>query len=368
MTSPGGWVVWGSELSPYALKVMRLLRQAGLPVRMLPAEGGWLENWPCLLRVERIKRRRLPLTYPKLTEDDELPLVPYLLGPRGENLYDSSAIAEWLDDNTAPAKHCIPADPAAAFIARLVDDYADEFLLYVVHHHRWVVSRDDNDAGARLAREYRLGPLKPPFARWFSRRQTARLPYLFSTPQTQALLEDAALRLYDILEALLATRPFILGGQFTLADAAVYGMLGMNLADPSANERLRARAPRLHDWLLQLHGREPAPIANAGPLRIDEALEPLLAEISRVHIPLMRQNAAAHARLKAEGRSLFNERAFDRGEAMYDGVLDGRPFRHVAKSFQARSWRDCMARWKTLSPEAKLAVGALMPGAEASFS
>lgn len=293
--------------------------------------------------------------------------MPYLLGPKGENLYDSSAIAEWLDDNTAPARHCIPADPAAAFVARLIDDYADEFLLYVVHHHRWVVSRADNDAGARLAREYQLGPLKPLFANWFSARQIRRLPYLFSTPQTHRLLEDAATRLYDILEALLATRPFILGGRFTLADAAIYGMLGMNLADPSANGFMRQRAPRLHEWLVKLHGRDAAPIANTGGLQVDEALKPLLAEIARTHIPLMRQNAAAHARFRAEGRTVFNERAFDRGEAMYEGELDGRPFRHVAKSFQARSWRDCVARWKVLPVEARRAVGALLPDAESSF-
>ena len=34
---------------------------------------------------------------------------------------------------------------------------------------------------------------------------------------------------------MLASRPFILGGRFTLADAAIYGQLGMNLPDPSAD-------------------------------------------------------------------------------------------------------------------------------------
>src|SRR5436190_23914718 len=91
------WIIWGSELSPFTLKVIRLFRQARRPFRFLPADGGWLENWRYLIRVERLKRGRLPLTWPRMTADDEFPLVPFVLGADGSNLYDSSAIAEWLD-------------------------------------------------------------------------------------------------------------------------------------------------------------------------------------------------------------------------------------------------------------------------------
>ena len=346
------WVVWGSELSPFTLKVLRLFRHAGLPARLLPAEGRYWENWRHAIRVQRLKRGRLPLTWPRMTEDDEFPLVPFVLGEDGTNLYDSSAIAEWLDRGLPPERRVIPDEPAAAFIARLVDDYADEFLLYVVHHNRWVVSAADNTAGRRLAHEYRgaLGPFQPLFARWFSARQTRRLAYLFSTEQTRALL--------DVLEVLLGERPFILGGRFTLADAAIYGQLGMNLPDPGADRILRHR-PALHRWLTALHGRAAAPIAGDGALRIDAALRPLVDEINRVHVPLMRQNADAHARLKAAGAKRFNEAAFDRGEALYDGELAGRPFRTVAKSFQARVWRDCRARWAALPEDARARLTAL---------
>ena len=176
------WLIWGSELSPYALKLALCCRYAQLPHRFLPAQGRWAENLRIALRVERLKRGLLLLTWPQLSEDDEYPLVPYLFGPAGENLYDSSAIAEWLDRDLPTAQRLIPLEPLAAFVTRLIDDYADEFLLYVVHHQRWVVSARDNDAGARLAREFRslVGPLQPVMARHFSARQTRRLPYLFS--------------------------------------------------------------------------------------------------------------------------------------------------------------------------------------------
>lgn len=385
-----GWLIWGSELSPYALKLALCCRHARLPHRFLPEQGGWLENWRCVQRVERLKRRRLPLTWPVMSEDDELPLVPYLFGPDGENLYDSTAIAEWLDRTLPSARQLIPQQPLAAFVTRLIDDYADECLLYVVHHQRWKVSATDNDAGQRVAREYRfqLGPLRPLMARWFSARQTRRLPYLFSVapegfemaglprrrqpparsgfPPTQTLLEAAHTRVCDVLEALLATRPYVLGDRFTLADAALYGQLGMNLSDPSTARAMQTRCPRLHQWLLALHSSTP-PTVDEGALHIDTALMPLLAEIARIHLPLMQQNAVAHVRLKQRGQRRFNERAFNAGEALYDGTLDGQAYRSVAKSFQARSWRDCKARWMALPPTVQQQLATLMPDTS-SFS
>lgn len=384
------WLIWGSELSPYALKLALCCRHARLPHRLLPAQGRWAENLRTAVRVERLKRGGLTLTWPQLSEDDEYPLVPYLFGPGGENLYDSSAIAEWLDRDLPAAQKLIPVEPLAAFVTRLIDDYADEFLLYVVHHQRWVVSARDNDAGARLAQEFRslVGPLQPLMARHFSARQTRRLPYLFSVaeagfslpglrssrqpptrdgfPATHALLQAAHSRLVQRLEELLSTRAFVLGDRFTLADAALYGQLGMNLADPTTAKALQAQQPQLHAWLMALHHGVPEPVGE-GALRIDSALQPLLAEIARLHLPLMQQNAAAHGALRAQGQRRFNEAAFDANEALYDGLLDGQPFRSVAKSFQARSWRDCLARHAALPAAAKAALQALLPP-DATFS
>ncbi|MDO9451671.1 MAG: glutathione S-transferase C-terminal domain-containing protein [Stagnimonas sp.] len=388
MSRAQDWLIWGSELSPYSLKLALCCRHARLPHRLLPTQGSWAENIRINLRVERLKRGGLPLTWPQRTQDDEYPLVPYLFGPQGENLYDSSAIAEWLDQRLPDAEKLIPSEPLAGFVARLIDDYADEFLLYVVHHQRWVVSATDNDAGQRLAHEFRslVGPLRPLMARHFSARQTRRLPYLFSVapagfqiaglhpnrqpperkgfPPTHALLERAHTRLVDLLDVLLATRPYVLGDRFTLADAALYGQLGMNLADPSTAKALQARSPRLHQWLLALHSGIPRVVAD-GALRIDDALKPLLAEIARIHLPLMQQNAAAHARFQQQGQRRFNEAAFNAGQALYDSVLDGVPYCSVAKSFQARSWRDCRTRWQQLPSSTRDQVAALMPGSDA---
>ncbi|MFX8477606.1 hypothetical protein ABTL82_19110, partial [Acinetobacter baumannii] len=89
---------------------------------------------------------------------------------------DSSGIAGWLDAHPpADVEPLLPKEPVLAFVCKLIEEALDEVGLYLVHHHRWVVSRLDNDAGARLAREFRSVLLLPGsqalMARQFSRRQ-----------------------------------------------------------------------------------------------------------------------------------------------------------------------------------------------------
>jgi glutathione S-transferase len=382
------WSIWGSALSPFHLKLMAMCRHAGVPFRVLPGERSRLENLRYMWRRERLLRGHLPLTWPRMDPLDEFPLVPFLFGPAGENLYDTSSIAEWLDTRAGlslPNGPLVPRDdPAAAFVTHLIDEYADEFCLYLIHHQRWKVSAQDNRAGAIVAHEFRVGPFEGAMARWFSRRQTRRLPYLFSVapagfhidglppgrqppslpgfPPTHALLEQAFDRLLDALEQILGQRRWLLGQRFTLADASLFGELGVHsIADPTTDAAIRTRAPHVHAWLARIHAGEIHDGSAAGTWRLDDTLRPLLAEIGRIYPSLMQQNAAAWARLSAEGETCFNERGFDRGRGLYDGVLDGHPFRAVVKTFQVKSWRVLRERWRTLDTESRARVEALMP-------
>ncbi len=381
------WILWGSTLSPFALKVEALLRFARLSHRWLPAQGRSLEAWRFELRRRRLVRGRLPLTWPPLDPLDEFPLVPFLFGPQGEALYDSTAIGVWLDAQGFTAESpLLPAEDAAArFAVRLVDEALDEVGLSLVHHNRWVVSARDNDAGARLAREMwpLLGPAAHALARSFPARQVRRLPYLFSVapvdadfgdlpprlrppappgfPPTHALLEQLFAELLAALEPLLAARPFLFGERFTLADASAYGQLAMNLSDPSADAWIRRAAPAVHAWLVRLARGDFEGHRADGALRLDAALAPLLAWVARSFVPLMQQNHDAWASQVARGETRFNEAAFDRRRTLYDGVLRGHPFRAGVKTFQVRVWRDLRRAWEALPHPAPSRLLALLP-------
>jgi glutathione S-transferase len=381
------WTLWGSTLSPFALKVEVLLRFAGLPVRWLPAQGRFSEALRFEWRRRQLVQGRLPLTWPRMDPLGEFPLVPFLFGPGGENLYDSSAIGVWLDaSGFTRAAPLLPANDAALrFVVQLVDEALDEVGLYQVHHNRWVLSARDNDAGVRLAREFRplFGPLAPAIARSFPARQVRRLPYLFSVapagadfaelpvrlqppappgfPPTHALLDEAFAELLAALEILLAAQPFLFGERFTLADASVYGQLGMNRADPSANAWIRSAAPRVHAWIERLVRGDFSGHRPDGALALRDAHAPLLGWIGAMFVPLMQQNYDAWKQHVAQGETRFNERGFDAGRALYDGVLRGRPFRSVAKTFQVRVWQDLRRAWDRLAPAERLRIAALLP-------
>lgn len=370
------WTVYGSELSPFTLKLLAMARYKGLPHRFLPEEGGWLDNLRITIRKERLVRRKLPLTWPRMTEDDEFPLVPFLFGPDGENLYDSSAVGEWLDQRGGAPTRLIPEEPALRFVVKLLDEFADEWMLYLVHHYRWKVSATDNNAGARLGHELRWTLLgrDAPVANFFSARQVRRLPYLFSVappgfhipglpperqppsregfPPTHALLEDSYRRILLALEPVFSRRPYLFGDAPTLADFSLYGQIGMNLPDPSANTFIATTAPGVHEWVRRMHRGE-FNAARDPRLALHEDLAPLLAEVLRVYVPLMQQNAAAFQRFKHMGETRFNERAFNRGQSLYGGELDGATFRSVAKSFQAKTWSGICAEWATLALAAR---------------
>ena len=221
-------------------------------------------------------------------------------------------------------------------------------------------------------------------ARFFPVRQVRRLPYLFSVappaaatwydlpsrlrpptrrgfPPTHALLEQGFDALLAAVEPILATRPYLFGERFTLADASLYGELGMNLADRSAWALVGRQAPATARWVERLAADDFSAHRPGGAVTLDPPLARLLDWIARVFVPLMQQNEAAWADHRQRGETRFNEQGFDAGSAVYDGVLLGHPFRSVAKTFQVRVWQDLRHAWGKLATDERARLAALMP-------
>ena len=107
------WVLWGSELSPFALKVEALLRFAGVRFRWLPASGRASST---ALRFDRRRRRlvagRLPLTWPQMTDARRVSAGAVPLRPwRGESLrfVRHRALARRARAASERARHAVPA-------------------------------------------------------------------------------------------------------------------------------------------------------------------------------------------------------------------------------------------------------------------
>ena len=90
-------ILWGSELSPYTLKIQALLEYAKVPYRLLPANGQRIENLQIQARLELAKHKGNVTRFPDMSDLDEYPLVPYLTEDYRHFQFDSTAIAHWLD-------------------------------------------------------------------------------------------------------------------------------------------------------------------------------------------------------------------------------------------------------------------------------
>ncbi|MBK6508856.1 MAG: glutathione S-transferase C-terminal domain-containing protein [Haliea sp.] len=366
------FILWGLTASPYQLKMQSLLDYAGHSWERWPDQAGRWSALTMAVRLQSAKRRGAVRRFPAMSAQfDEYPAVPFYTQDGDVFYYDSSALAHHLDDRQQlDHPPLVPRDSRMTFVCQLLDEAFDEFGLYMVHHMRWVTSARTTPMGDMTARELRalLPPgFTPLLASRLYHRQVSRCPYLFSVapegfdvgmsplrtpparagfPPTHALLDEAWRRYVAAMESLLAQQPFLLGGRFTLADASAYGQLGMNMVDPEAAALLQELAPRTWRWLCAIRGGEHR--SAKGELALTPALQPLMAVISETFIPLMRQNEAAYEVARARGETLFNEAAFARGRALYDGQLLGYPFRAVVKTFQVRVWREVQASWRAL--------------------
>jgi glutathione S-transferase len=381
---------WGLAASPYQLKMQAIADAAELPWRRLPDQGGLLENLSFLHRLRKARAAGTIQRFPaRVAGMDEYPAVPYYTLD-GQNLYyDSSGLALHLDSLGHGAHPLLPQSGAERFLCRLIDEAFDEFGLYMVHHQRWVTSARNNVMGDMSARElarWLPAPARRNISRRLARRQSRRCPYLFSVappgfdagvdsvitppalegfPPTHELLDQAWYRHLGAMEQLLSQQPYLLGERFTLADASAYGQLGMNLVDGRAAELLQEKAPRTFQWLCMIRDGEHR--GSSGKPAVTERLAPLLQCIAETFIPLMQQNETAYENAAARGQQRFNEIAFDRGEALYDGRLMGLPFRSVVKSFQVVTWRELSEVWRALDRDARHGLTGMFPFLQGSL-
>lgn len=379
-----GIVFWGVIASPYQLKMQALADFAGVPWQRWPDEASILQALKTPLRLALLRRMQSIARFPeRMLGLDEYPAVPYYSLDGDTFYYDSTGLALHLDHLQACSQPLLPEQPTLRFICRLIDEAFDEFGLYMVHHNRWVTSAATNVMGAVTSREMRK--LLPPgsrrrFGRKLAERQVRRCCYLFSAapagfsagvdakltvearagfPATHELLDEAWRRYLAAMEQILCEQPFLLGERFTLADASAYGQLSMNLIDGRAAELLEQLAPRTFAWLCMIRDGKHA--NSTGNLYLSPHLQALLDIIGTTFIPLMQQNEAAYSSALKRGQTLFNEAAFDRGEALYDGTLLGRPFRAVVKTFQVAVWRELCRDWGALVDTDREQLRSLLP-------
>lgn len=268
--------LFGSELSPYSVKVRSFFRYKNLP-------HEWILRSPAV-QAEFQKYARLPL-------------VPLVVTPEGEGVQDSTPILERFEA-LIPEPSTVPADPALAFVSALLEEYGDEWGNKWMFHYRWRYQPDIWSTAERIAVQMMgaQGTLAVAPARAaVAERMMGRLGFVGSNDKTQPLIEASFRQALALLDAHLAARPYLLGGRPAMADFGVWAQLYEAATDPTPGSIMRASAPHVMGWVQRMI----APRAD-GAFEAWAALAPTLmpllkAEVGTLFLPWSAANAAAIA-------------------------------------------------------------------------
>lgn len=292
--------LFGSELSPYSVKVRAVLRFKGLEFEWLPRST---------------KRQEEFARYAKL------PLIPVLVDAEDNALQDSTPIVEALE-REFPEPSITPEAPALAFMSALIEDYADEWLNKAMFHYRWSYPEDQASAAKRIVAMLFDGAEAPEGMEEAVRtRMMGRLHHVGSSPETAALIEASFVRVLGLLEPMLGANPYLFGARPCFADFGLVGQLWTLASDPTPGAIINAQAPNVNAWLARMESAKvEGGFASAASLR-DALVALLREELGATYLPWMAVNAVAVAD-DASGVSV----------EVAGGLFSQKPQRYAAKA------------------------------------
>lgn len=268
------YVVLGGPGSPYSHKLRAVLRYRRIP-------HYWrVPNGPPLAPGSELAK----------TGKSVLPVLRY---PDGSHHTDTTPLILELE-RRHPGRSVLPDDPALAFLARLIEDFADEWLVYAMFHFRWDRPEDVQFCAKRqiagwlgAGRAQQIDQL----AQVFTARQQSLLHAVGGPRENIAVYLRTYERLLDTLERMLEDSLFLFGSRPSIADFGIYGALSQCAVDPTTSRILRERAVRTYQWIQLIddtsglegswqEGEEPSAAVRALLEMVGEAYLPYLVALS----------------------------------------------------------------------------------------
>lgn len=275
MNAPG-YVVHGLDLSYFTGKLESALRAKGLPYRLQEMNTA---------------------SFRALGSRTGIRQMPHLELPDGTLLTDTGAIIDHLE-SAGIGEPLTPHDPATAFIDRLLEVWADEWLWRPALHYRWSYKADAalmaNRIASGMLRDLPL-PIALRQAAILRRQRHTYLKQDGITGTTSSAVEALYRATLAALEPALASRPFLLGARPTRADVGLMGPMFRHFgSDPTPLGLMRAEAPQLHAWVARMWALSPSTLAGVPlPGSIPADLLPIAHSISHEFLPYLAANAVA---------------------------------------------------------------------------
>jgi glutathione S-transferase len=267
------------------------------PLRVHGAEvsyfTGKLEGY---LRYKGIPYERVAATPRAVRKHTGVAQIPAVELADGRWLTDTTRIIEWFEAGI-PEPQVVPRDPLQAFVSRLLEDYGDEWLWRPAMHYRWSYQPDALLLSGKIARELASDVPAPAFVKRLLVRARQRL--LFTRGDgvraaTRAHIEATYLGTLGRMQAILAARPFLLGGAPSLVDFGFFGSMFRHFGmDPTPSTIMRETAPEVYAWVARVWNARAGRCEGGLEAGIPEEWGPVLSEIGATHLQHLAANAEA---------------------------------------------------------------------------
>ena len=277
------YLIYGAELSPYSVKIRAYFRYKEIPHK-------WI-----------IRDQKSNVEYKKFAK---LPIVPLVVTPEKTGLQDSTPIIKLLE-HEYQNNSVSPPERHSAFVARILEEYADEWLNKAMFHYRWRYEDDQISASKRFvglmipvwANKIPLlnRVLKRKLAATIRKRMISRLWVVGSNKNTESQIEQSLNVFLHLSEQHLQDRPYFFGFRPSIADFGIWGQVYNMWTDPTVGQVIESSHPETLKWIERM--LHPKPEGEFEPWESLEAtLMPILKqELADVFMPWLEANNKALA-------------------------------------------------------------------------
>lgn len=312
------YVVYGALGSPYSIKIRAIFRY-----------------------------RRIPFIWRQLEPGDEgifsqvkAPVIPVIHYPDGGWKNDSTPVLFDLEERH-DERSIVPDDAGLAFLAYLLEDFADEWGTKAMFHYRWYRERDQQQMSKWILFDRMRGAGREEILRaadTFRNRQLSRMALVGCTPENAPIIEESTRRILELFESHVTEARYLFGSRPSLADFGWLGQLSQLANDPTPQEMLRADFPFTYRWLANL---DDASGIEGDWLSPNEALPPVVSGLLRLcgelYFPFLEANA----------------RAFENKEPEFSLKLLGRTYSQGTFKYQARCLEELRRAYAALDDAAR---------------
>jgi len=250
--------LFGAETSAYSTKMRAYLKYKGVAFDWTP---------------------RTQETEDELKRLARFPTLPILVTSSGFAVHDTTPMMEALEADS-PEPSATPADPALAFLACVMEEYADAWLAKTVFHYRWTRKKDQRLAAARAIDDYYT--LSAPEDRKAAEDRaleamTGQLKAMQLDGELGDALEKSFKRFVKLLDEHLRKHLFLFGERPSIADFAIAGQLIQLMKDPTPAKIIEKDGEFVAKWCEFMS----APTASGPFAALDDlrdTLAPLFAD------------------------------------------------------------------------------------------